>query len=310
MVAIDVAGVSKRYGHVLAVDDVSLQVAAGEIYALLGLNGAGKTTLIRMLLGMAHPTAGLVRVLGSVIRIGERSAWAKVGYLVEGAVAYPELTVRENLEVMRRLRGIGAATVDTIIDRLALGAYADRRARHLSMGNLQRLGLAKALLHRPGLLILDEPVNGLDPAGVVEIRTLLADLAREEGTTVFLSSHLLAEVARVASRIGIIHGGRLIQELSPRDLDGHGRRLVTSARDLEGASAALRANGFAPKREPDGALVLTDDRAVERPDDVATLLVAAGCPPTRLVVEQAGHEDLESHFLRVIGSEMGEPSDG
>ena len=194
---ITVRGVSKRYGHVVAVDHVTLDVQPGEIYALLGLNGAGKTTLIRLLLGMVRPTAGDVEVTNR--RVTDRAVWSQVGYLVETPSAYPELTVRENLEVVRRLRKIpDRGAVEDAIDLFGLRSYADRRARTLSLGNGQRLGLAKAFFHRPSLLVLDEPVNGLDPAGVVEVRTLLVNLARERGVTVFLSSHRLAEVARVA----------------------------------------------------------------------------------------------------------------
>jgi ABC-2 type transport system ATP-binding protein len=172
-----------------------LRVAQGEIYAFLGLNGAGKTTTIRLLLGMVKPTSGAARVLGTRIRVGERKPWGSVGYLVETADAYPELTVRENLEVMRRLRpGTARYAVNRVIERLGLAEYADRRAGTLSHGNAQRLGLAKALLHNPELLILDEPANGLDPAGIVEIRNLLIELARDQGVTVFMSSHILGEV--------------------------------------------------------------------------------------------------------------------
>jgi ABC-2 type transport system ATP-binding protein len=135
---IEIAHLSKRYGDIVAVDDVSLRVEQGQIYALLGLNGAGKTTLIRTLLGMIAPTAGTVHVLGADVSAGDRSAWARTGYLVEAATAYPELTVRENLEVVRRLRHL-PASADDIIERLALTEYADRRARELSLGNLQRL---------------------------------------------------------------------------------------------------------------------------------------------------------------------------
>lgn len=144
--AIETEALVKRYGDVIAVDGVSLAVPRSEIYAFLGLNGAGKTTTIRLLLGMIAPTTGEVRVLGQRIRSGERAPWAAVGYLVESADAYPELTVRENLEVMRRLRpGVERKAVDQVIDRLALTGYADRRAGTLSHGNKQRLGLAKAL---------------------------------------------------------------------------------------------------------------------------------------------------------------------
>ncbi|OUC77357.1 ABC transporter ATP-binding protein [Streptosporangium minutum] len=230
----EVSGLTKRYSDVLAIDDVSLSVQAGQIYALLGLNGAGKTTLIRMLLGMIAPTKGAARVLGADVSAGQRSAWARTGYLVEAPAAYPELTVRENLHLYARLRHLKQPhlRVEDIIERLALTPYTGRRARTLSMGNLQRLALAKALIHSPDLLILDEPVNGLDPAGVVEIRTLLTGLAREHGTTVLISSHLLAEVARLNGRIAILHQGRLLAEHDATSLDQHRRRHITvSTRD-------------------------------------------------------------------------------
>ena len=307
MTVVAAAGLSKRYGAVPAVDGVCLRVDAGDIFALLGLNGAGKTTTIRMLLGLIRPTEGSVALLGTPVGPTQRSVWARVGYLVESPAAYPELTVRENLEVVRRLRRLAdRRAVDEVIERLGLGSYADRRARTLSLGNAQRLGLAKALIHRPELLILDEPANGLDPAGVVEIRHLLRDLAGAHGTTVFLSSHILAEVARLATRIGVIHQGRLLQELDADEVGRRARqRLTVSARDGIAARAALAAAGFEAEPTGDGAFVVYDERAVHRPDDVATVLVAAGCPPTRLVVEG---EDLETYFLRLVRAAL--PAEG
>jgi ABC-2 type transport system ATP-binding protein len=207
-VAIETDNLAKRYGDVTAVNGLSLRVATGEIYAFLGLNGAGKTTTIRLLLGLVKPTSGEARVLGTRIRVGGKKPWGSVGYLVETADAYPELSVRENLEVMRRLRpGTEPQAVDRVIERLDLTDYADRRAGTLSHGNAQRLGLAKALLHDPELLILDEPAIGLDPAGIVEIRHLLLDLAREKGVTIFMSSHVLGEVSRLAQIIAIAGWG-------------------------------------------------------------------------------------------------------
>src|SRR6188508_2843813 len=178
--AIATEALTKRYrGDVLAVDRVNLRVARGEIYAFLGLNGAGKSTTIRMLLGMIRPTVGHAELLGVRVVPSANDLWRRVGHLVESATAYPELTVLENLDVARRLAGIpDRRRVDLMVDRLALNAYAGRRAGTLSLGNLQRLALARALLHGPELLILDEPANGLDPAGVIEIRDLLKDLAR------------------------------------------------------------------------------------------------------------------------------------
>ncbi len=298
-VAIETTNLAKQYGNVAAVDDVSLRVARGEIYAFLGLNGAGKTTTIRMLLGMIKPTAGAVRVLGQPIRWGSRKPWQSVGYLVETPHAYPELSVRENLEVLRRLRpGTPAQAVTDIIERLALSSYAGRKAGTLSLGNLQRLGLAKALLHSPQLLILDEPANGLDPAGIVEIRHFLLKLAREQGVTVFLSSHILGEVSRLAHRIGFIHNGRLIQELNMAELERNRRqRLRIRTRDNEAGRLLLAGGGY-PAVLRDGEMEVTDAAAVEHPDELARLLVHGGQPPTLLAVEQ---EDLEHYFLRLVG---------
>jgi ABC-2 type transport system ATP-binding protein len=299
-------GLSKRYGRdVLAVDRVDLRVARGEIYAFLGLNGAGKSTTIRMLLGMIRPTAGHAELFGRRVQAGATDLWRRVGHLVETATAYPELTVRENLDVARRLAGVGErAIVEGMIERLALGAYADRRAGTLSLGNLQRLALARALLHGPELLVLDEPANGLDPAGVIEIRELIRGLAREHGVTVFMSSHILAEVDRLATRIGIVHRGRLIEELDSAALESHrDRRLEVGARDLDGAERALRAAGLSPElRASDGraaCLELREASALESPDDIARLLVAAGVPPTHLALAR---ESLEDHFIRLTGS--------
>ncbi len=294
---ISVQGVSKRYGDLDAVDDVSLEVGAGEVYALLGLNGAGKTTLIRMLLGMIRPTTGTLEVAGRPVP--DRSVWAEVGYLVETPSAYPDLTVRENLEVARRLRRLPVAgVVEAAVARFGLGQYEGSKARTLSLGNAQRLGLAKAMLHRPRILVLDEPVNGLDPAGVVEVRELLIGLAREDGVTVLLSSHLLSEVARIATRIGILHEGRLIEELDSTTLDANTRtRLEVVSRDLARAAGILRGAGFVLQPEAGDTLVL-GGRAVLHPEEVATALVNGGEPPTRLVVVE---EDLEAHFMRLVG---------
>jgi len=300
-VTIQTWGLSKHYGNVLAVDAVDLRVDRGEIYGFLGLNGAGKTTTIRALLGMIRPSAGGVSLFGEPIGPGGRGPWRRVGHLVEAPAAYPELTVRENLEIARRLHGVADASVTMrAIDRFGLGAYADRRAGTLSMGNLQRLGLARALLHEPELVILDEPANGLDPAGVVEVRQLLSAIAREQGVTVFMSSHILAEVDRLATRIGIIHNGRLIEELDMDELERRrARRLAVDARDRSAARSALEAAGYAVSLVgEEGAFVLNEPRALEAPDQVARVLVAASTPPIRLAVEQ---DDLEQHFLRLTG---------
>jgi ABC-2 type transport system ATP-binding protein len=305
---IETQDLGKRYGDVRAVEHLDLRVAEGEIYAFLGLNGAGKTTTIRMLLGMIKPTTGYAKVLQTRVRIGNREPWESVGYLVEIPHAYPELTVFENLEVARRFHpGTPREAVGRIIERMGLAAYADRRTGNLSQGNAQRLGLAKALLHNPKLLFLDEPANGLDPAGIVEIRELLLELTREQGVTVFMASHILAEVSRLARRIGIIHQGRLLQELDVDELErNRRRRLLVRARDVESAHRALIAAGQPAEILPDGTIQLKNASSVERPDDVNCLLVKAGTPPTLLMVEE---EELEQYFLRLVGMNGGEQNE-
>jgi ABC-2 type transport system ATP-binding protein len=297
--AIETNQLIKRYRDVLAVDSVHLRVKPGEIYGFLGLNGAGKTTTIRALLGMIRPSEGDVKVLGQAVGPNGRGPWARVGHLVENPSAYPELTVRENLDIARRLHGISdPARTSRVIEMLGLASYADRKAGTLSTGNLQRLGLARALLHEPELLILDEPANGLDPAGVVEIRVLLASLAHEKGVTIFMSSHILTEVDRLATRIGIVHRGQLIEELNTDQLEGlRAKRLEIKTRNLEAAQTSLQSAGYKPVMR-DGILIIDNEHAVEHPDDIAQLLVNAGTPPMRLAVEQ---QDLEEHFLQLTG---------
>jgi ABC-2 type transport system ATP-binding protein len=297
--AIETNGLSKTYGEVRALDSVDLRVKQGEVYGYLGLNGAGKTTTIRALLGMIRPSAGTVRVLGQPVGPHGRGPWRQVGHLVESPAAYPELTVRENLEIARRLQQVTDKNATSrAIEQLGLASCADRKAGALSTGNLQRLGLARALLHEPQLVFLDEPAKGLDPAGVVEIRELLAALADQRGVTVFMSSHILTEVDRLATRIGIIHKGRLIEELDSKQLEElRSPRLEIRARDLEAAQSVLERAGYAVELRG-GTIVLNEPRAINAPDDIAVLLTTAGVPPTRLAVQQ---EELEDHFLRLTG---------
>jgi ABC-2 type transport system ATP-binding protein len=298
--AIETEQLTKRFGDVMAVNSLNLQVSRGEIYGFLGLNGAGKTTTIRALLGMIRPSEGNVKVLDQAVGPNGRGPWAQVGHLVESPSAYPELSVFENLEVARRLHGVSDPSATTrIIDKLLLGFYANRKAATLSTGNLQRLGLARALLHNPELLILDEPANGLDPAGVVEIRELLRSLANERGVTIFMSSHILTEVDRLATCIGIIHKGSLIEEFDTEKLEGlRAKRLEIKTRSLEAAQLCLRSAGYKFDVK-DEIMILKDAHAIEHADDLARILVNAGVPPTRLAVEQ---ENLEDHFLRLTGA--------
>jgi ABC-2 type transport system ATP-binding protein len=277
-----------------------LKVRKGEIYGFLGLNGAGKTTTIRMLMGMIRPTVGSAFLFGEKVSAGSCSLWERVGYLVETPSSYPELTVWGNLAIIRRLRQMPEKkAVEAVIDKLRLTSYRDIKAKNLSLGNAQRLGLAKALLHHPDILILDEPANGLDPAGIVEIRELFSDLAFNQGVTIFISSHILGEISKFATRIGIIHEGRLIRELNADQLERLlDKRLVVNALDKEAVRSKLINDGYSVNLSKNGNLEVTGKEAINHPEHIANILVHAGLPPTLLKVEE---EDLESYFLRTIG---------
>ncbi len=295
---------TKHFGKVQAVEELSLQIRKGEIYGFLGLNGAGKTTTIRMLLGMIRPTSGSSYINGEKVKPGNTEMWKKVGYLVEVPYSYPDLTVRENLEIVRRLRFIpDKNSVDAVIDKLQLTQYAERKVKHLSQGNAQRLGLAKALMHNPEILLLDEPANALDPAGIVEIRELLHNMAVNWGITVFISSHILGEISKFANRIGIIHNGRLIQEVDTIQLSRLcQKRLLLNTVNNKAVVPILAQNKYAVNYTDHNMLEMKDEKAIDHPEDIATVLVNAGFPPTLLKVEE---EDLESYFLRIIGMKGG-----
>ncbi|HEX9901616.1 MAG TPA: ABC transporter ATP-binding protein [Acidobacteriota bacterium] len=282
-------------------DGLDLCVRRGEIYGFLGRNGAGKTTTIRLLLGLIRPTAGQVTVLGNRVKPGRQAVFARVGYLVETATAYPNLTVRENLDIQRRLTAAPRGAVAEAIKLLHLVEYADRRAGRLSLGNKQRLALARALLHHPQVLLLDEPANGLDPAGIVEVRGLLRRLADERGVTVFLSSHILPEVAHLADRIGIIHAGRLVEELGPDSLRAQTRaRLEINVSNADRAVALLAEHlGIIQvEHTAEGGLHIFD--GLDRAAAIARVLVRDGLDLTRLCLVE---EDLEAHFLQRTGGE-------
>jgi ABC-type multidrug transport system ATPase subunit len=214
---------TKRYGGRAVVDEVSLSVRRGEVYGFLGPNGAGKTTTIRMLLGLVKPTSGSAEVLGEAP--GSPGALLKVGSLIEGPGFYPYLSGRDNLRVQAARRGVDRTQVEVALDQVDLAGAAGQKFRRYSLGMKQRLGVAAALLGRPELLVLDEPTNGLDPAGMADMRDLVRALAAQ-GQTVLLSSHLLGEVEEICDRVGVISWGRLVAESTVEQLRGDSVLLV------------------------------------------------------------------------------------
>ncbi len=301
--AIQIEGLHKNFGEYKALNNLSLEVKRGEIFGFLGLNGAGKTTTIKTLLAMLRPTSGKLYMLGEKVDAGNYKLWDKVGYLEE-ATFYPDLTVIENLDIARRMQGVpDIEPLNRVICKLGLEPHKNKKAKNLSLGNKQRLGLAKAMIHNPEILILDEPINGLDPAGVAEIRNMLYDLAKNFGVTIFISSHLLEELSKVATRIGIIHNGHLIQEIEMHKLEQSLQKyLVLDGRNKSAVKNVLKEHGYEFKETMDGHLKLTDERTAQNPERLAELLVKSDQPPTLLRVIT---EDLEGYFLRTIGMVRG-----
>jgi ABC-2 type transport system ATP-binding protein len=247
--AIETRGLGKRFGARAALDGVDLEVPRGVAFGFLGANGAGKTTLIRLLLGLANPTAGTMRLLGHDLPGGSAAALARVGAIIEEPRFHPHLTGRENLHVHAAARDRAAHDrVDGALARVGLAARADEKVKTYSLGMRQRLGVARCLLSDPELLILDEPMNGLDPAGILEFRRLIRELV-DEGRTVLLSSHLLDEVEKTCDVVAIVDEGRIVAQGSiheivrggPRAIDIVASDAVDAARLLAAVPGVLRA---------------------------------------------------------------------
>jgi ABC-2 type transport system ATP-binding protein len=292
---------TKRFGDRFAVSDVSFELSAGEVFGFLGPNGAGKTTTIRMLVGLARPDHGQVRIRGIDLAQDFPRAMARVGCIVESPDLYPYLTGRENLLHFARMLPDGAAArIPELADLVALGERLDEKVSTYSLGMRQRLGLAQALLGAPDLLILDEPANGLDPAGIREIRRLVRTLAGERGIAVFVSSHLLSEVEQMCDRVAIIHRGRTlatgpVSELLSRAATGFRIRAQPAGRAAEVIGAMLP--GAA---EPDGEDSLLVTAPAEAIPAAVRALVGAG---VEVFSVERRASTLEDVFLDVTGGE-------
>ena len=278
MNAIRTHGLTRRFDAEHGVVDLDLAVPAGGVYGFLGPNGAGKTTTIRLLLGLLRPQAGRIVLFGEETAKGRANALAQVGSLVESPSLYPHLSGRHNLEVARRLLGAPHERVDEALARVGLSADASRRVATYSLGMRQRLGLALALLNRPRLLILDEPGNGLDPAGTHDMRALIRSLAEHSGITIFLSSHLLSEVEQVATHIGVLQAGRLRFQGELEALRGRLRgRLMLGTDRPDAVLQRLHALGESAAAAPEAGVVIVHEP--RRDDgDLLRALVAADAP--------------------------------
>ncbi len=286
---ISTKGLTKRYGAVLAVDSLDLEVTEGDIYGFLGPNGSGKTTTVRMLLGLVLATSGSIELLGRPMPDGAGEVLPQVGALVEGPAAYPGISGRANLALFDAmgpggLRVSRAGRVDDSLDAVGLGGVDERPVRAYSLGMRQRLGLAAALLRTPRLLVLDEPTNGLDPQGIREIRDLLLGL-NARGTTVFLSSHLLAEVEQLCGRVGVLDRGRLVVQERLDVLQQPTGRLQVRTPDVGRARALL--DGQVEQVDAGGLLIRHPDAAA-----LNALLVGGGVRVEMLAPERRTLEDV------------------
>jgi ABC-2 type transport system ATP-binding protein len=303
MGVIEVDGLRKEYrrlrgGRTVAVAGLDLEVPDGGVFGFLGPNGAGKTTTIRCLLGLVRPDAGKVRLLGTDVSRGLSRVITKVGSIVEQPALFPRFSGRRNLEILGRIDGRDARAIETVLERVGLTERARDSVRTYSLGMKQRLGIAAALLRDPSVLILDEPANGLDPAGIVEVRELIRSLGAE-GRTVFVSSHILSEVQQTADRVAILARGRLIKAGPVHEVlaAGRARGMVVRVSDLEAGRRALAAADL--NATIDAGLLRVD----AQPDDgerITRALVAGDLYPSELRPDEV---DLETVFLELTKDE-------
>jgi ABC-type multidrug transport system ATPase subunit len=293
---IETRALTKRYGDALvAVDALDLRVRRGEVYGFLGPNGAGKTTTLRMLLGLVRPTSGAATVLGAAP--GSPEGLARVGAMVEAPAFYPYLSGRDNLRVLAGHAGVDEERVDAVLAQVDLSARAGDRSATYSLGMKQRLGVAAALLKDPELLILDEPTNGLDPAGMAEMRAFIRELGAG-GRTVVLSSHLMSEVEQVCDRVGVIRAGSLVAEGTVGELRGRAALRVRAEPQAEAARLIGALPGVDDVARRDGLLDVTVEPA--RAPAINRAVVEAGIAVSELYAEQASLEDV---FLELTAGE-------
>lgn len=291
---------SKKYQDKMALNNVDLSIEKGSIYGFIGQNGAGKSTMIRIICGLGSPTTGTFELFGENNERELNEARRRIGTIIEGPALYPNMTASENLEAHRLLKGIpGKDCIEKTLSLVGLQDTGKKKAKNFSLGMKQRLGLAIALLGDPEFLILDEPINGLDPMGVVEIRELLKKLNKEHGITILISSHILSELHLLATHYGIIHEGELLEQFSAKELNEKCQHYLHIKVDNPGkAATVIELHLFTKEFEvmPDGSIRLF--AFVDSPGTVSKVLTNEG-----LVIEQfmPMGEDLETYFTKRIG---------
>lgn len=297
---IKTTGLTKAYGKHKVVDNLNMTVEQGQIYGFLGQNGAGKTTTIRMLLGLIKPTQGQVEIFGENLLTEQKKILRRIGSIVEASGFYENLTAWENLLINAKLKGVHKKNaIDEALEIVGLKNEPGKRVGQYSMGMKQRLGIARAILHHPELLILDEPTNGLDPIGIKEIRKLIQSLAKERSITILISSHILSEVEQLADHIGIIHQGKLLEEISFAELRKRNRKFLEFQVSNDNKAAMLleqQLNIFDYEVHDEGIIRVYSH--IGEQGKLNSMFVEHGIEVSKIAMSE---DRLEDYFIKLIG---------
>ncbi|EKO1912239.1 ABC transporter ATP-binding protein [Clostridium botulinum] len=295
---------TRKYGTTSVVDNINMNIKKGEIYGFLGRNGAGKTTTLRMIMGLISPTKGGYELFGK--KMGDREVFGRIGAIIETPGFYPNLTARENLDIHRRLMGIpNKEYVDEVLETVGLTNYdiKKKKVKKYSLGMKQRLGVARALLHKPELLILDEPTNGLDPVGIKEMRETLLDLNKKKEITILVSSHILGEIQQLATKIGIIHNGKLLEEIDYKSFEKKNRHYINLRVNNDKKAVTILEKSMNIKdyevTEPNKIRIY---EMLDKSNDVAKKMISEGIDVYEVNVM---NDTLEDYFVRLTGGGQG-----
>ncbi|GAA0063354.1 ABC transporter ATP-binding protein [Clostridium sporogenes] len=295
---------TRKYGTTAVVDNINMNIKKGEIYGFLGRNGAGKTTTLRMIMGLISPTKGEYELFGK--KMGDREVFGRIGAIIETPGFYPNLTARENLDIHRRLMGIpNKEYVDEALEIVGLTNYdiKKKKVKKYSLGMKQRLGVARALLHKPELLILDEPTNGLDPVGIKEMRETLLDLNKKKEITILVSSHILGEIQQLATKIGIIHNGKLLEEIDYKSFEKKNRHYINLRVNNDKKAVTILEKSMNIRdyevTEPNRIRIY---EMLDKSNDVAKKMISEGVDVYEVNVM---NDTLEDYFVRLTGGGQG-----
>ena len=295
---------TRKYGTTAVVDNINMNIKKGEIYGFLGRNGAGKTTTLRMIMGLISPTKGGYELFGK--KMGDREVFGRIGAIIETPGFYPNLTARENLDIHRRLMGIpNKEYVDEALQIVGLTNYdiEKKKVKKYSLGMKQRLGVARALLHKPELLMLDEPTNGLDPVGIKEMRETLLDLNKKKEITILVSSHILGEIQQLATKIGIIHNGKLLEEIDYKSFEKKNRHYINLRVNNDKKAITILEKSMNIRDyeviEPNKIRIY---EMLDNSNDVAKKMISEGIDVYEVNVM---NDPLEDYFVRLTGGGQG-----